>query len=287
MCSSPTRDLVVMKSAATERRLLPSSHVATPVWTPSPRSGAASRWRRAAIHRGSSAAPTPTGLGSTANVGPRPAHHGIHQVCAGWTGFWQRFRQCRRRPVPPRLVCRTGSRPSIRSHEVGRVADAQRPPVVTRRTSRRHPESSTPLQRHGRPLNAYLPEGFPMSAPAPERRLLPLYTRSHPGGRAGTTCHFRCGNACAMPVPKTSDNDYFGDVVAAGASRCAVLKGTGALTALTALTGLTMASGSAPAAARPRPRSPLGFSPISRPSPKRRTSWPTRRLRLEADHLVG
>jgi secreted PhoX family phosphatase len=112
-----------------------------------------------------------------------------------------------------------------------------------------------------------------MSAPAPERTVLPLLSpdRAHPGGRSAMTCHYRCDDACSKPVPNTSGNGYFGDIVAAGASRRSVLKGGGLAAAVV---GLTTFAGAQPAAAVPAaaggtapaastPKSPFGFTPIA------------------------
>ena len=107
-----------------------------------------------------------------------------------------------------------------------------------------------------------------MSAPAPERAMLPLLT-VHQGGRSAMTCHFKCDDACSKPVPNQSAHAYFGDVVAAGASRRAVLKGGGVLAAVV---GLGTLAGTQSAAAAPAPaatgvagraRSPFGFTPIA------------------------
>lgn len=80
------------------------------------------------------------------------------------------------------------------------------------------------------------------------------------------TCHYRCGDACAQPVPNTSGNPYFGDVVNDAMTRRTVLKagGVGA-----AAVGLAWGAAT-PAAARPgggggRPGL-AGFTPIS-PTP--------------------
>ena len=48
------------------------------------------------------------------------------------------------------------------------------------------------------------------------RRLLPLLTQPLTGGRQSMTCKYRCADQCAQPTPNTSDNAYFGDVVADG-----------------------------------------------------------------------
>ena len=80
---------------------------------------------------------------------------------------------------------------------------------------------------------------------APEdRRLLPMTGRTH-GRRSPVTCHLRCGDACAQPVPNTSENEYFRDVASAALSRRTLLGGAGAALAL-ALAGT--ATGARPAA---------------------------------------
>jgi hypothetical protein len=80
----------------------------------------------------------------------------------------------------------------------------------------------------------------------PRPRLLPVLgapTAPH-GGRDQMTCLYRCGNACAHPAPNTSDNAYFGDIVA---SRRGVIR-AGAIGAL--VVGVT-GSAAAPALAAP------------------------------------
>lgn len=111
-------------------------------------------------------------------------------------------------------------------------------------------------------------------------RQIPLTPLQHTSGRQAATCEFRCGNACAQPVPNRSDNPYFGDVVAASATRRAVV--TTGLTAAVLGTGATLLpesaaaattggrQGSAAAAAeelegrgrRPRAKAPFGFTAI-------------------------
>ncbi|MEO7268000.1 MAG: PhoX family phosphatase [Knoellia sp.] len=107
-----------------------------------------------------------------------------------------------------------------------------------------------------------------MTSPA---RLLPLFTRSHEGGRSSMTCQYRCGDACDQPVPNTSDNEYFGDIVAAGVSRRAALRVGGAGAAVVGLTAWSMPSAAAsPVAAAPAAgaakKSALGFTGIA-PTP--------------------
>ncbi|MEV0621640.1 PhoX family phosphatase [Nonomuraea sp. NPDC050404] len=82
-----------------------------------------------------------------------------------------------------------------------------------------------------------------MSNPNGGRRLLPLLSTPHKGGRSALTCQFRCGNACAHEVANTTDNAYFGDVVKDALSRRGVLR-AGALGAVVAGVGV---AGTAPA----------------------------------------
>jgi uncharacterized protein len=97
-------------------------------------------------------------------------------------------------------------------------------------------------------------------------RLLPLLPVSHPGGRSAMTCQYRCGNACFHPVPNTSDNPYFGDIVAEQLSRRGVLR-TGALGALVVSAGVAgvAAPGAAGAATvtHPHHRNRLRFTPVA------------------------
>lgn len=107
-----------------------------------------------------------------------------------------------------------------------------------------------------------------MSAPTARRSLLPLMALSqHVTNRHPATCRYRCGDACAQPVPNTSDNTYFGDVVASVVARRSVLKGGAAGAAITSLAWATATA--APAAAAPGGRGGKnmgGFTPIE-PTP--------------------
>ncbi|MET8039572.1 PhoX family phosphatase [Micromonospora sp. NPDC005215] len=95
-------------------------------------------------------------------------------------------------------------------------------------------------------------------------RLLPLLTGSRHGTRDAMTCLYRCGNACDHPVPNTSDNAYFGDVVNAEVSRRGVVR-AGAVGALVLGFG-GAAAGAAPALAAPAtPDVPEAFG-FGRPS---------------------
>ncbi|MFI7616244.1 PhoX family protein [Nonomuraea terrae] len=84
-----------------------------------------------------------------------------------------------------------------------------------------------------------------MANPNGGRRLLPLLSTPHKGGRSALTCRFRCGNACAHEVANTSENAYFGDVVKEALSRRGVLR-AGALGAIVAGAGV---AGAVPALA--------------------------------------
>ncbi|MDO3701626.1 PhoX family phosphatase [Micromonospora sp. C28SCA-DRY-2] len=84
-------------------------------------------------------------------------------------------------------------------------------------------------------------------------RLLPLLGATRHGGRDAMTCLYRCGNACDHPVPNTSDNTYFGDVVSAEVTRRGVVR-AGAVGALVLGFGGAAAgalAGAGPAAAAP------------------------------------
>ncbi|MFC3503836.1 PhoX family protein [Micromonospora krabiensis] len=82
-------------------------------------------------------------------------------------------------------------------------------------------------------------------------RLLPLLGSTRHGSRDAMTCLYRCGNACDHPVPNTSDNAYFGDVVNGEITRRGVVR-AGAVGALVLGFGGAAAgalAGAAPAAA--------------------------------------
>ncbi|OKH61495.1 phosphatase [Mycobacterium sp. SWH-M5] len=75
--------------------------------------------------------------------------------------------------------------------------------------------------------------------------------------RQHITCRYRCGDACSKPAPNTSDNEYFGDIVAQ-MSRRSMLRAAG-------VTVLAVGAGSALAAcgADEQP----GATPTSSPEP--------------------
>jgi secreted PhoX family phosphatase len=68
------------------------------------------------------------------------------------------------------------------------------------------------------------------------RRLLPMAGHTK-GGRSPVTCHLRCGDACAQPVPNRTEGPTFRDVVEDALSRRAVLRGIGATAAVAAIGG--------------------------------------------------
>jgi uncharacterized protein len=89
---------------------------------------------------------------------------------------------------------------------------------------------------------------------------LPLLTTRH-GGRQGRTCLYRCGNACAHDEPNTSDNEYFGDVLARAVTRRGVLRAGAVLTVAAGATSLTAACSSAASTEAPSdPGQPRGLA---------------------------
>ncbi|HEX2132041.1 MAG TPA: PhoX family phosphatase [Actinophytocola sp.] len=83
-----------------------------------------------------------------------------------------------------------------------------------------------------------------MSADKP--RLLPLLPVTNTFGRSAVTCRYRCGDACSHDVPNTSDNAYFGEVVAEVVQRRTMLK-AGAVLAVAGAGAATVGAGSAAA----------------------------------------
>lgn len=68
-----------------------------------------------------------------------------------------------------------------------------------------------------------------------------LVSHSGRSSRQHVTCRYKCGDACSQPVPNTSDNEYFGDIVRQAMSRRSVLRAAG-------MAVLAVGSGSALAA---------------------------------------
>ena len=100
--------------------------------------------------------------------------------------------------------------------------------------------------------------------PRPDLPLLPMAGQTH-GNRSAVTCHLRCGDACSIAAPNTTETSYFRDVAAKALSRRSVV-GTGLTVA--ALGGVREPRRRGPEAGRPRRagRSPCR-SPPSRPWP--------------------
>lgn len=73
------------------------------------------------------------------------------------------------------------------------------------------------------------------------RRILPLLSSNHAGGRSALTCRYRCGDACFHEVPNSSGNEYAGDVIAATLSRRSMMRTAAVVTVATAAGGAVMA----------------------------------------------
>jgi secreted PhoX family phosphatase len=104
----------------------------------------------------------------------------------------------------------------------------------------------------------------PSPSPSPSRTLLPMAGQTH-GNRSAVTCHLRCGDACSLPVPNTTETSYFRDIASSVLSRRAVV-GTGlTVTALTALpaTGAAAAPSRGPGTGGPGSAGRLPFTPIA------------------------
>ena len=71
--------------------------------------------------------------------------------------------------------------------------------------------------------------------------LLPMAGRTH-GNRSAVTCHLRCGDACFVAAPNTTETSYFRDIATRALSRRSVV-GTGvAAAALTVIPALPSAA---------------------------------------------
>ena len=58
-------------------------------------------------------------------------------------------------------------------------------------------------------------------------RMLPMAGLTH-GNRSAVTCHLRCGDACFVEAPNTTETSYFRDVAATALSAAAAVLGAGA-----------------------------------------------------------
>ncbi len=114
---------------------------------------------------------------------------------------------------------------------------------------------------------------------SPTRALLSLLpVRAHAGGRSAMTCRHRCGDACSRADGNTSDNDYFGDIVAGALSRRRFLHASGGAAAAAGL-GLWVArpaAAEAPAAAAGGAPEGAGLAAAGGPGHRRpdTTLWP-------------
>ena len=100
--------------------------------------------------------------------------------------------------------------------------------------------------------------------PPQSRTLLPMIGRTH-GNRSAVTCHLRCGDACSMPVPNTTETSYFRDIATTALSRRSVVATGVAAAALSAVTVTPAAADPGVGSAAPgRPRK-LPFTPIAPP----------------------
>lgn len=96
------------------------------------------------------------------------------------------------------------------------------------------------------------------------RRLLPMVGHTK-AGRSPVTCHLRCGDACAQPVPNQTEGPTFRDVVEQTMSRRSVLRGMGATAAVAAIggAGTALAPPAAAGTAHGTPRTSLSFIAIA------------------------
>ncbi|WP_338678372.1 PhoX family protein [Streptomyces sp. SCSIO 30461] len=90
------------------------------------------------------------------------------------------------------------------------------------------------------------------------RKLLPLLSSGHAGGRSALTCRYRCGDACFQEVPNTSDNEYAGDIIAGALSRRSVMRTAAVVTVATATAGAVVAQGATEAHAATAGATPKG-----------------------------
>ncbi|MFD6417335.1 PhoX family protein [Streptomyces sp. NPDC060194] len=91
------------------------------------------------------------------------------------------------------------------------------------------------------------------------RKLLPLLSSPHAGGRSALTCRYRCGDACFHEIPNTSGNEYAGDIIARAVSRRSVMRTAAVVTAATAVGATALTQAAPPATASGRtPAGPHG-----------------------------
>ncbi len=131
-----------------------------------------------------------------------------------------------------------------------------------------------------------LPSPSTSPSPIPAHRLLPLtptgQSPNRHGSRSHLTCEKRCGNACDMPVPNTTEHPHVRDEIVKVVARRRVLQGAAAVGGASALGGLvaTPAAATAPeggsaAAAAARTTSDLSSTPFRPVSPNTRDAVTT------------
>jgi uncharacterized protein len=91
--------------------------------------------------------------------------------------------------------------------------------------------------------------------PDGRRRLLPMAGGTH-ANRSAVTCHLRCGDACARPVPNTTETGYFRDVAAQALSRRTLLGAAAVGAATVAFAPQTTGRAVAAPGSAPRPQGP-------------------------------
>ena len=79
--------------------------------------------------------------------------------------------------------------------------------------------------------------------------------------RQHVTCRYKCGDACSKPVPNTSDNEYFGDIVKAVSRRSMLQAGGVAVLAVGAGSALAACAGAEQPAATPTSSAPPAEPP--------------------------
>jgi uncharacterized protein len=82
------------------------------------------------------------------------------------------------------------------------------------------------------------------------------------GSRSAVTCHLRCGDACAKPVPNTTDTTYFRDIAERALSRRTLL-GAGATAGVVALGTAQPAAARILGASSAKSAAKLAFTAIS------------------------
>ncbi len=98
--------------------------------------------------------------------------------------------------------------------------------------------------------------------PPPTRTLLPMAGQTH-GNRSAVTCHLRCGDACSVPAPNTTETSYFRDVAAKALSRRSVVGAGLTVAAVAALPAMPAAAAPGTKSAAQAGRPGLPFTAIA------------------------